>query len=296
MKHSEKNNMLGVNTQKQRQPRLHPVFLVPVDEDVSATLFDTSGTEWIRNRLVAGVSKPDPAKLTDALNATSRACYQYANADSYWFVSPAHQEAHAKSIRDVAKTLDRLLNTADPKTRQRLAVYLGAISLGKNIAKVVERDEEDRDEKYMAALKHGEDRYPRMQERIQNIAKAGQYAAGRADVPVGRPPSKTPPLERSLVHRLAEIWCVFRQEPFKASKLSPLEVTKVRPDQRSSAFVEEVIRQAKFDPSAFDFVRLNEMVRKERQEAGASTDTFKESADSASDVPIKRRGLPKRQA
>lgn len=257
---------------EQLKPLPHPLMALPIDMEEARAFFDHAKREEVRRRLTKGVANSEIDKVNRALEEIAIACYRYKRARQFQLPGVAVDTKWYDDLQEAAAALRALLEDGDAPTVNRLLVALGEEAEFKYDAppdtQVKTNDELDA-------------RQSRLYERGLVILNqqikllhwwqgAAEQAADGAPSQIGRPPVKTPLLERSFVHELVDVWCTFHNEPFVAPKVKmKTSWNNVQPDQTGAMFVAVVLEQAGFDFSALDVARIGELVRDERNDEWA---------------------------
>jgi hypothetical protein len=248
-------------------------MILPIDEALAHTYFVDDNRAKIERFLNKGAPPLDQSKSDLALNAISEACYRYKEASKNHFPRiPVDADWYEKLAR-VVRDFQELLEGGDPHTVNRLLAFLALESSdrfgGSHISSKVgdERATNSRLEKMMDA---GRDMLNEQLVELPAWSAAIERAADTKNNE-GRPATKTPYLTRSLLHELADIWCRYHEENFVAPELFPIDREWVAPRQQGALFIEKVLREGGLLNPEFDWARLIEIVRIEREDEWAAS-------------------------
>jgi len=242
---------------------------LPIDKDEARAFFkDSAQVEEIRRRLTKGQPSLRPGDVSAALEQVAIACHRYSQARTYHqSLEPVDGEWYG-DMQNAVSDFRTLLEEGNAPTVNRLLIALGEEAEYKPDASSAHPDSE-MDEELDARLSRLSERgLTILNQQIKLLHwwhSAAERAADGAPTKTGRPPIRTPLLERSFVHELVDIWCSFHNEPYVAPKeLLKSTLHHVRPNQNGALFVTVVLEQAGFDFPELDIVRIGELVRAER--------------------------------
>lgn len=254
---------------EQLKPIPHPLMALPIDEAQARAFFkDEAQVFEIRRRLTKGQPSLRPSDVSTALEKIAIACHRYSTARTYHqSPEPVDGEWYG-NVQNAVADFRTLFEDGNAPTVNRLLIAIGEEAEYNPDAPSTSPDS--------AIDEHLDARLSRLSERGLSILNqqlkllhwweaAAERAADGASTKTGRPPIRTPLLERSLVHELVDIWCSFHNEPYVAPKtfLKPT-LDHARPNQSGALFLATVLAQARFDFSELDMVRIGELVRIER--------------------------------